>query len=137
MFEYLIYKLNNHVFFYRRLHPQNALGIRQFADTLGCTNLVESAEKYIEQCFHEVSMSEEFLNLSVQDVKSILQRNDLRVESEEQVFEACMRWVKHNDKRNMFLPEILAEVRLPLLSPLYLTDRVATEDLIRTSHQCR
>ncbi|XP_022916933.1 kelch-like protein 18 [Onthophagus taurus] len=121
----------------QRLHPQNALGIRQFADTLGCTTLVDSAEKYIEQCFHEVSLSEEYLNLPVQEVKSLLQRNELRVESEEQVFEACMRWVKYTDQRTHHLPELLAEVRLPLLSPLYLTDRVATEELIRSSHQCR
>lgn len=57
--------------------------------------------------------------------------------SEEQVFEACMRWVKHNESRAGDLPQLLSQVRLPLLSPLYLTDRVATEELIRTSHQCR
>lgn len=48
-----------------------------------------------------------------------------------------MRWVKHNEKRTQFLPELLAQVRLPLLTPHYLTDRVATEELIRSSHQCR
>lgn len=48
-----------------------------------------------------------------------------------------MRWIKHNESRSTHLPELLAQVRLPLLSPLYLTDRVATEDLIRSSHQCR
>lgn len=57
--------------------------------------------------------------------------------SEEQVFEACMKWVKHCDGRGEHLPKLLAEVRLPLLTPLYLTDRVATEELIRTSHKCR
>ncbi|XP_025831842.1 kelch-like protein 18, partial [Agrilus planipennis] len=121
----------------QRLHPHNALGIRQFADTLGCSNLVESADKYIEQCFHEVSLSDEYLNLPMEDVKNLLNRNELRVESEEQVFEACMRWVKHSENRTANLPVLLAQVRLPLLSPLYLTDRVATEELIRTSHQCR
>lgn len=121
----------------QRLYPQNALGIRQFADTMGCIALVESADKYIEQCFHEVSLSDEYMNLSVNEVKNLLQRNELRVDSEEQVFEACMRWVKFSDSRHELLPELLAEVRLPLLSPLYLTDRVATEELIRSSHKCR
>lgn len=65
----------------QRLHPQNALGIRQFADTLGCSTLVESADRYIEQCFHEVSQSDEFLSLSMIDVKGLLQRNELRVET--------------------------------------------------------
>lgn len=62
------------------LHPQNALGIRQFADTLGCVGLVESANKYIEHCFHEVTVSDEFLNLPVHDVQNLLGRNELRVE---------------------------------------------------------
>lgn len=57
--------------------------------------------------------------------------------SEEQVFEACMRWIKHFEDRKQYLPELLSQVRLPLLSALYLTDRVATEELIRQSHQCR
>lgn len=48
-----------------------------------------------------------------------------------------MRWVKYNESRAQHLPELLAQVRLPLLSPHYLTDRVATEELVRTSHQCR
>ena len=29
------------------------------------------------------------------------------------------------------------KVRLPLLTPQFLADRVATEELIRSSHQCR
>lgn len=124
-------------FLLKRLRPQNALGIRQFADTLGCTSLVESATKYIEHSFPEVSLSEEYLHLPLNEVQNLLTRNELCVESEEQVFEACMRWVKYAEGRSADLPVLLAQIRLPLLSPLYLTDRVATEELIRTSHQCR
>jgi len=58
--------------------------------------------------------------------------------SEEQVFEACMRWVKHDvEKRKEHLPELLSLVRLPLLTPLYITDRVRNEEHIRFSIQCR
>ena len=32
---------------------------------------------------------------------------------------------------------LLQKVRLPLLTPQFLADRVATEELIRSSHQCR
>ncbi|RZC34144.1 kelch-like protein 18 [Asbolus verrucosus] len=119
------------------LHPQNALGFRHFADSLGCRSLAESADKYIETYFHEVSQHEEYLNLSLAEVKTLLNKNELRVESEEQVFEACMRWVKCRESRKEFLPELLALVRLPLLSPLYITDRVGTEEAIRYSLQCR
>lgn len=49
-----------------------------------------------------------------------------------------MTWVKHNqEKRAVHLPDLLKKIRMPLLSPQYLTDRVATESLIRGSHECR
>lgn len=66
--------------YFFRLHFQNALGIRQFADTLSCTSLVESANKYIERCFHAVSLSEEYSNLPLQEVQNLLSRNELCVE---------------------------------------------------------
>lgn len=61
------------------------LGIRQFADTLGCTLLVESAEKYVQQYFHDVSMCEEYLLLSAAELLDIVKRDELHVLSEEQV----------------------------------------------------
>lgn len=63
-----------------RIHPQNALGFRHFADSLGCSTLADSAEKYIESYFHEVSQHEEYLNLSVDEIKELLTKNDLRVD---------------------------------------------------------
>lgn len=124
-------------FLRQRFHPQNVLGIRQFADTLGCNTLFDAADKYIEQYFHEISQTEEYLNLTLSEVIWLIKRDALAVDSEEQVFEAVMRWVKHSDTRFQDLPILLSEVRLPLLTPLYLTDRVAVEELIMTSHKCR
>jgi hypothetical protein len=55
-----------------------------------------------------------------------------------QVFEAVMRWVKREPEvRKKDLPQLLAAVRMPLLTPHYLADRVSVEELIRTSHECR
>lgn len=47
-----------------RFSAHNVLGIRQFADSLSCTQLVTAAEKYIDHYFAKVSQSEEFLSLS-------------------------------------------------------------------------
>lgn len=125
-------------FLKKRLHPSNVLGVRAFADTLGCSSLVVSANKFVQKHFVEVSKSEEFLNLGFAEVKEIIGRDELYVLSEEQVFEAVMDWVKRDpDKRMMYLPELLTRVRMPLLTPHYLTDKVATEEFIRSSHKCR
>ena len=56
----------------------------------------------------------------------------------DQVFEAVLRWIKHDSPvRVADLPELMVKVRLPLLTPQYLSDNVATEDIIKKSLQCR
>lgn len=50
-----------------------------------CPTLVESANKYIQKHFKDVAQSEEFLNLSHIDVCEIIGRDELNVNSEEQV----------------------------------------------------
>lgn len=52
----------------------------------------------------------------------------LQVDSEEPVFEAVVSWVKHARKeREESLPDLLQYVRMPLLSPRYITDVIDTE----------
>jgi kelch-like protein 18 len=124
-------------FLSNKFHPQNVLGIKSFADSLSHASLVESADKYINNNFPAISSSEEFMQLSHYELNEIIKRDELNA-SEEVVFEASMRWIRYNEsERSILLPEILSKVRLPLLSPQYLADSVATEELIRTSHQCR
>ncbi|KAL7645652.1 UNVERIFIED_CONTAM: hypothetical protein RMT77_004038 [Armadillidium vulgare] len=125
-------------FLKRRLHPHNVLGVRGFADTLSCWSLVEACNRYLNKHFVEVSHSDEFLNLPFSEIRDIICRDELNVQSEENVFEAVMTWVKKDlEVRSFHLPELLAKVRMPLLTPQYLTDKVATESLIKSSHECR
>ncbi|KAI9579963.1 kelch-like protein 18 [Glossina fuscipes] len=125
-------------FLISRFHPHNVLGIRMFGNTMSCTHLIQAAEKYIDQNFTKVSQSDEFLALDFDELIDLIKRDELNVISEEVIFEACMKWVKNGEeKRASMFPQVLAQVRLPLLSPQFLADRVAREELIRSSHQCR
>ena len=54
------------------------------------------------------------------------------------MFNAVLSWVKvDRDIRSEHLPFLLAKVRLPLLTPQFLSDTVASDELIRASHKCR
>ena len=65
-------------------------------------------------------------------------RRHYRTSLFDQVFEAVLRWIKHDlPARVPELPELMVKVRLPLLTPQYLSDNVATEDIIKNSLQCR
>ncbi len=64
---------------------------RSFADTLGCATLVIACQKFIKKFFARVSETEEFLNLPIRDVASLISEDELYVTTEEQVFTAVIR----------------------------------------------
>ncbi|EDO49374.1 predicted protein [Nematostella vectensis] len=125
-------------FLHRALHPANCLGIRSFADTFCCGDLVQAADVFALKNFSEVSQSEEFQALAPDEVVALISSEELNVRAEEEVFEAVMFWLKKDlDERRDFLSELLKHVRLPLVRPQFLCDRIATEDLVRNSLACR
>ena len=125
-------------FLKNRLHPKNVLGIKGFAEQFMCPVLVEAANRYIQHHFVTVSMSEEFMALSNQEVIDLVSQDELHVPSEEQVFECVMNWVKKDvENRKCAIGDLLSQVRLPLLTPEFLSDRIASESIIKTSFVCR
>ena len=125
-------------FLMARLCPSNVLGVKSFADTLGCSSLVNACQKYVKKFFGKVAETEEFMNLPLEDVAQIISEDELFITSEQSVFNAVIKWVKcDREVREDHLPFLLAKVRLPLLTPQFLSDTVASEDLIRSSHRCR
>ncbi|KFQ52356.1 Kelch-like 2, partial [Pelecanus crispus] len=130
-----------------QLHPINCLGIRAFADMHACTDLLNKANTYAgkvllflqtEQHFSDVVLSEEYLNLGVEQVCSLISSDKLTIASEEKVFEAVIAWVNHDkDVRQELMARLMEHVRLPLLSREYLVQRVEEEILVKNSSACK
>ena len=97
------------------------MGIRAFADTHSCRDLLRIADKFTQHNFQDVVEHEEFLLLPLNQLIDICSSDELNVRSEEQVYAAAMAWVKHNiAERRQHLPVVLQHVRMPLLSPKFL-----------------
>uniref|UniRef100_A0A5K3F501 BTB domain-containing protein n=1 Tax=Mesocestoides corti TaxID=53468 RepID=A0A5K3F501_MESCO len=125
-------------FLKRQLDPSNCLGIRAFADTHSCTDLLKMADRFVHQNFLEVVESEEFRLLPVSQLIELLSSDDLSVRGEEQVYLAVMRWLQHDlTSRQKHLPLLLQHVRLPLLTPKFLVDVVGASALVRSNEFCR
>ncbi|XP_064418102.1 kelch-like protein 2 isoform X2 [Latimeria chalumnae] len=121
-----------------QLHPTNCLGIRAFADMHACTELLNHANTYAEQHFSDVVLSEEFLNLGIEQVCSLISSDKLTIPSEEKVFEAVISWVNHDKEvRQEYMAHLMEHVRLPLLSREYLVQRVEEEALVKNSSACK
>lgn len=124
-------------FLERQLDPSNCIGIADFAHALGCYTLYEQARKYIYTHFTEVSKCEEFLQLSQSQVTQIIKRDELNVRCELEVFEAALRWIRHDSEvRCGKLVQLLSAVRCQFLSPNFLTEQTQTCDVISRVPQC-
>ncbi|CAF0953056.1 unnamed protein product [Didymodactylos carnosus] len=77
-----------------QLDPSNCLGIRAFADTHSCRELLKIADRYTQHNFNEVKESEELLFLPVNQLIDIISSDELNMTSEEDVFNAVMHWVQ-------------------------------------------
>ncbi|KAI6073673.1 Kelch-like 17 [Aix galericulata] len=125
-------------FLLSQLDPSNCLGIRGFADTHSCSDLLKSAHKYVLQHFVEVAKTEEFMLLPLKQVLDLISSDSLNVPSEEEVYRAVLSWVKHDvDSRRQHVPRLMKCVRLPLLSRDFLMSNVDTELLVRHHSECK
>ncbi|KAJ3653163.1 hypothetical protein Zmor_012427 [Zophobas morio] len=112
-------------FLAHQLHPSNCLGIAVFAEHQACTSLLQEANAYTSQNFMQVIRNQEFLQLTVDQMTSLLSNDDLNVTSEEHIFHALMSWIQHDPTtRKPLVGRLLAFVKLPLLTPEFLTDQV-------------
>ena len=125
-------------FLKKQLDANNCLGIKNFAEANGCSQLSDVIDEYARRHFQEVAVGSEFLNNSWENIAKLISSSDLNVGSEEDVYSAVMQWVKQDPTdRVQHLPSLLAEVRLPMLPVPALMTKVDCEPLIKQNIECR
>ena len=121
-----------------QLHPTNCIGIRMFAKSHGSKSLIEASSIYFRENFLDAITSDEFVNIAPEDLADLLDSPLVNVRSEEDVYHAVQLWLAHNpDERKYTLSLVLCKVRLPLLSPNFLTQNVEANQYIKKSLDCR
>uniref|UniRef100_A0A667Z8R5 Kelch like family member 10 n=1 Tax=Myripristis murdjan TaxID=586833 RepID=A0A667Z8R5_9TELE len=122
----------------QQLCPENCIGIWKFVDIYNCLELKFKAYMFILQHFEEVATFDEFLQLSVEELADIIQRDDLNAKQESTVFEAIVRWISHShEDRKYHIRMLLSKVRLALMSSEYFMNNVKNHALVKDSSECR
>lgn len=122
----------------KRLTVQDALCLRNFADQLMCHDLVLAVNRFINKNFLKIAQTQEFLDLGHDELAELLQRDELNVDCEEQVYEILLDWIKHDENARIdFLYDLLKLIRLPLVAPVYLVETIGKEILIRNNLKSR
>ncbi|XP_078656149.1 kelch repeat and BTB domain-containing protein 2-like [Branchiostoma floridae x Branchiostoma belcheri] len=106
----------------------------KFAEVFSVRNILNPCLQYIIKNFTEVSSSEEFCSLSVDQLTEIISQDKLEVKEETRVWEAVVRWVQHSrEDRLQHLPSILPHIRFNLLTSDD-TAAILEHPLVREDH---
>uniref|UniRef100_A0A8C4R6Y7 BACK domain-containing protein n=1 Tax=Eptatretus burgeri TaxID=7764 RepID=A0A8C4R6Y7_EPTBU len=122
-----------------RMCSDNCIGIYKLADTFGCEDLKMAASRFVLRHFvHVARVSDEFVQLPLDDLLQFMERDDLNVKNERVVFEAVERWIGHSvHTRTPCVEKLLSKVRLSLLDCGYLMNTVKCHEYVKYSLECQ
>ncbi|XP_066925487.1 kelch-like protein 18 [Clytia hemisphaerica] len=119
------------------LTPKNCLCIENTASQYNCDLLKSTATNFIRENFTTIAETNEFLEMDAERLSDLVSSDDTKIDREEQIYEAIMRWVKREpDSRREHFKELVSYVRFPLISPYYLMDHVEQDEIVRSTPEC-
>lgn len=99
------------------LSTSNCLGILSAAHLYHLPELMSVSKQFACDHFKEVSKEDEFAAMSFDHFEELMDRDDLSVDCEEDVFHTIFRWVRFNETERMgFLGKLLPLLRMKRLS---------------------
>lgn len=105
------------------IHSWDVFKIYSLAEKLNCVSLKGKCDEFIGSYFQEVSESDDYCKLSFDSLKTILSRDNVRVDSQEKVFTAVIKWITYDlEDRKNYLPDLLQFVRFADFTADYLTN---------------
>ena len=124
-------------FLLRNLSVSTSISVYQLAVATRNDILKDGVQRFINKHFVVVAKSEEFVNLSADEVIEWISSDDIEIGGEDEMFEVVISWVEHGpDSRKDCLLGLLRHVRLTLLSPSYLISKVLRNCLIKDNQDC-
>ncbi|XP_076469228.1 kelch-like protein 24 [Babylonia areolata] len=113
-------------FFQDCMNVDNCLAAMTLADAHNHRSMYEFAKRFACQHFTTVVQDEDFLRLSVECIADLLQDRHLNCSTEEQVYEAAVRWLEHDHvRKQQHAYKVLKCIKFPLINRSYLMDVVS------------
>lgn len=108
-------------FYLRSLWHKTALGLWLLAEQYNLVELKAAAEAIIMKHFQILAHGKEFRELKVDTLKWLLQNDRIYVYSEEEVFNAVVRWIEFDEEqRNSCFVELVSLVRVQFINKMVI-----------------
>ncbi|KAM8962134.1 kelch-like ECH-associated protein 1A [Pelodytes ibericus] len=125
-------------FIVKHLDASNVIGIANFAEQIGCTELYNKGREYINMHFCEVTKEEEFLNLTHCQLLNLVSQESLNVLCETEVYNACLRWMQWDlSNRAQYFHVLLNAVHIYALPPKFLAVQLQHCPILHKEISCR
>lgn len=111
-------------YFRRHLSANTVLDIMSFAHKFHNQELSDRCLKYVAENAEEVMYTPSWADLDQNILILIVQRDDLQIWNEMELFSAVLRWVIADPKREILVPQIFHLLRFPLICYELLTHLV-------------
>lgn len=116
----------------------NCISTYHFAEIYRCDELVAKANTFIELNFASVAESEEFLNLTSQEVEEWISSDEIVINAEEDIFNIILGWIAKEQKwRSGKFEELFRHVRLIFVSRDFLLKELVTNDFVKQNESCK
>ncbi|XP_053321698.1 kelch-like ECH-associated protein 1A [Spea bombifrons] len=125
-------------FLVKHLDASNVIGISNFAEQIGCTELYSKGREYINMHFSEVTKEEEFYNLTHCQLLDLVNQESLNVLCESEVYNACLRWMQWDlNNRAQYFHVLLNAVHIYALPPKFLAVQLQQCPILHKEISCR
>ena len=115
----------------------NCISIYHLAEKYLCQELIASCRKFIHSNFSSVAESDDFLNLSSQEVENWISSDEIAIDAEENVCELVLRWIDRDKRqRRVKFRDLFRHVRLTCISRDFIASNVVTNDLVKEDDKC-
>ena len=114
----------------------NCLNAYYFSVKYQCAELKEEARSFILANFMAVTETENFLNLSFDQVEEWISGDDIVVDGEEEVFKAILRWTQKHSLRKRSFSRLFCHVRCVYISLNFLFTIILQHELVKNEKKC-
>ncbi|XP_077292571.1 kelch-like protein 12 isoform X2 [Arctopsyche grandis] len=113
----------------------NCIGIMVMADLHNLVDLKITALDFVNENFLNVFQQEEFMKLTIEQLSTILNSQNIAVEAEEQIFICITTWIDFKkSEREKHLLRLLKLVKIPLITPKFISNQI--KGYCRSSPEC-
>ena len=121
----------------QRLSLSNCIMAYYSAIKYRCEELQKGVRDFILANFEAVTKSENFFNLSMEQVEEWISSDEITVEGEEKVFEAILRWTeKEESRKHQNFLDLFRRIRFVYVSRDYLFKVILPHPLVRDNSEC-